>query len=64
MSHPSGCNLAGLRQGSGRQGLRDKAVGDKPKTSLWETRPPGDKPLGDRASGKPPGDKASGRHGL
>ena len=45
---------------SRRQGLRDKAVGDKPKTSLWETRPPGNKPLGDKA----PGRQASGRQGL
>ena len=52
MSHPSGCNLTGLRQGlwetrpprqgCGRQ-AQDKPLGDKP---------PGDKPLGDKGSGK------------
>ena len=50
MSHPSGCNLAGLRQGlwetrPPRQGCGGQAQ---------------DKPLGDEASGR----QASGRQGL
>ena len=66
MSHPSGCNLAGLRQGlwetrpprqgCGRQAQRQvSGRQDLRETSLWETMPLGD---------KPPGDKASRRQGL
>ena len=75
MSHPSGCNLAGLRQGlwetrpprqgCGRQ-AQDKPLGDKAsgrqasgRQGLWETSLWETRPLGDK-----PGSKLAARPSL